>query len=236
MTALRISEVAARTGVPSTTLRYYEQAGLLAADRTPSGYRVYDERAVEQLQFISAAKRLQLSLGSIRELLPAWQDESCRTVKELLRPMVSSRLSKAERDMDDLRDLADGLRERLGQLDALPDRDHRCDPSCASFDAEPAVPTPVACSLTGGDHAERVIRWQRLLRAATITPLPLGITASLSLSARVEIVDLVAAEQECCPFLAFRLEFLGDVVALSVTAPDEAALRFVRALVADAHP
>ncbi|WP_256256151.1 MerR family DNA-binding transcriptional regulator [Streptomyces sp. MUSC 14] len=43
MTALRISQLAARSGVPATTLRFYEGAGLLPADRTPSGYRVYGE-------------------------------------------------------------------------------------------------------------------------------------------------------------------------------------------------
>ncbi|MGU3500710.1 MerR family DNA-binding transcriptional regulator [Mycobacterium sp. C31M] len=43
MTDMRISQLAARSGVPATTLRYYESAGLLRAGRTAAGYRIYDE-------------------------------------------------------------------------------------------------------------------------------------------------------------------------------------------------
>jgi DNA-binding transcriptional MerR regulator len=55
VTSLRISELATRTGVPATTLRFYETAGLLPAERTASGYRVYGEDAVQRLSFISSA-------------------------------------------------------------------------------------------------------------------------------------------------------------------------------------
>lgn len=62
MSGMRISQLAERSGVPATTLRYYESAGLLAADRTPAGYRVYDDAAVERLAFIRAAKQVGLPL------------------------------------------------------------------------------------------------------------------------------------------------------------------------------
>ncbi|MFD5036597.1 MerR family DNA-binding transcriptional regulator [Streptomyces sp. NPDC058377] len=45
---MRISQLAERSGVPATTLRFYAGAGLLPADRTPAGYRVYGEDAVER--------------------------------------------------------------------------------------------------------------------------------------------------------------------------------------------
>ncbi|MGW7750765.1 MerR family DNA-binding transcriptional regulator [Streptomyces violaceusniger] len=47
MRTMRISQLAERSGVPATTLRFYESAGLLPADRTPHGYRSYREDAVE---------------------------------------------------------------------------------------------------------------------------------------------------------------------------------------------
>ncbi|MFI0729343.1 MerR family transcriptional regulator [Streptomyces sp. NPDC021225] len=55
---MRISQLAERSGVPATTLRYYESAGLLAADRSPADYRLYGEEAVERLAFIGSAKHL----------------------------------------------------------------------------------------------------------------------------------------------------------------------------------
>ncbi|MCO6005412.1 MerR family DNA-binding transcriptional regulator [Actinoallomurus purpureus] len=46
MTSPRISQLAKRSGVPATTLRFYETAGLPPADRTSAGYRLYGEDAV----------------------------------------------------------------------------------------------------------------------------------------------------------------------------------------------
>jgi DNA-binding transcriptional MerR regulator len=245
MNEIPISELAAQSGVPSTTLRYYEQIGLLAADRTPSGYRIYDERAVERVRFIIAAKRMQLSLDSVGELLPAWETEPCRSVKARLRPMVSSRLTDAEQDIAALNDLAAELRSGLERLDALPERDDGCDPSCAFLDVAPtsvelasdgggcgaAGDTAArACSLTGADRAERIARWHSLLASAQLTTIHLGVICSLPVELRGELVELVAAEQQCCPFLSFRLDFLGSCVDLHITAPREDALPFIEAL------
>ncbi|WP_405801709.1 MerR family transcriptional regulator [Streptomyces sp. NBC_01506] len=66
---MRISQFAERCGVPATTLCFCEGAGLLLADRTPSGYRTFGEEAVERLAFIGAAKHLGLPLEEIGELL-----------------------------------------------------------------------------------------------------------------------------------------------------------------------
>lgn len=247
MTKLRISELADQSGVPSTTLRYYEQVGLLPADRTPSGYRVYDDEAVERLRFIGAAKRMQLSLDSIRDLLRTWQDQSCRNVKAQLRPLVSGRLAETEQAISALNDLATVLRSGLDRLHALPDREHACDPSCAFLDNAAPLPTqpvdeacacdsedPVfACSLSAQDHGERTARWQAVLAHTPIERVALGITALVSVDALTELVELVTAEQECCPFLDFQLNFQGRVVELRLTAPNEAAVPFVHALVPD---
>jgi DNA-binding transcriptional MerR regulator len=44
---MKISELASRTGTTTKTLRFYEDAGLLPEpDRTPNGYRVYDDGAI----------------------------------------------------------------------------------------------------------------------------------------------------------------------------------------------
>ena len=67
---MRIGEVAERCGVNTTTIRYYETAGLLPEpDRTPSGYRDYDDATVARLGFIRAAQTIGLHLGEIREVL-----------------------------------------------------------------------------------------------------------------------------------------------------------------------
>ena len=64
-----ISEVARRSGVPARTLRYYEEIGLLRPERTPSGYREYNERVFDRLTFIRSAQALGLSLAEIRGIV-----------------------------------------------------------------------------------------------------------------------------------------------------------------------
>jgi len=75
----RIGEVAEQTGFPPSTLRYYEDEGLLPApDRTAAGHRVYGERHLRRLQFMARAKRLGLTLEEIADLADAWDTRECR--------------------------------------------------------------------------------------------------------------------------------------------------------------
>lgn len=73
---MRISQLAEHCGVPAPTLRFNESAGLLPADRSPAGYRLYGEDAVERLAFIGAAKHLGLHPHRIRRDL-------CRRIDRL---------------------------------------------------------------------------------------------------------------------------------------------------------
>jgi len=70
MTAMKIGEVAKRSGTGIETIRYYEREGLLLEpQRRRSGYRQYDESSVERLEYIRRAKELGFTLAEIRELL-----------------------------------------------------------------------------------------------------------------------------------------------------------------------
>jgi len=67
---MRIGVLAERTGVTTKTVRYYESIGLVAEpQRTPSGYREYDDDAVERLRFIRDAQSSGLSLSEIQSVL-----------------------------------------------------------------------------------------------------------------------------------------------------------------------
>lgn len=70
MNFVRIGELAERSGVEATTIRYYEVIGLLPKpERTLAGYRDYEEKAAIRLRFIRAAQSVGLTLGEIREVL-----------------------------------------------------------------------------------------------------------------------------------------------------------------------
>ncbi len=84
-TRMTIGRAAETLGLPISTLRYYEREGLLSpTDRSRSGYRLYDDAAVERLAFIRSAQAVGFTLEDIRGLLRLDEDSSCKEVQELL--------------------------------------------------------------------------------------------------------------------------------------------------------
>ncbi|GIW95550.1 MAG: heavy metal-responsive transcriptional regulator [Pirellulaceae bacterium] len=107
-----IGQLAQGAGVPISTVRYYERAGLLSpVDRTNANYRVYDEQSLERLQFIRAAQRTGFALDDVRQLLDL-QDEgasACRDVQQI----IGSRLAEIEARLRDLRHIQRVLKRAL---------------------------------------------------------------------------------------------------------------------------
>jgi DNA-binding transcriptional MerR regulator len=62
---LTIGKVCKRLNVSAHTARYYERIGLIEVDRSPSGHRIYDQRAVDRLDFLV---RMRTSGMGIAEL------------------------------------------------------------------------------------------------------------------------------------------------------------------------
>ena len=66
---MTIGEVAERSGVATSALRFYEDRGLLDAERTGSGHRRYPRAVLRRVAFIVFAQRVGLTLEEIREEL-----------------------------------------------------------------------------------------------------------------------------------------------------------------------
>jgi MerR family transcriptional regulator, redox-sensitive transcriptional activator SoxR len=62
---LTIGEVAERSGMATSALRFYEQRGLLHAERTASGQRRYRREVLRRIAFVRMAQRVGLSLEEI---------------------------------------------------------------------------------------------------------------------------------------------------------------------------
>jgi DNA-binding transcriptional MerR regulator len=108
---MQIGQLAAATGVPVRTIRFYEDKGILPPPpRTPAGYRDYDHQAFTRLRFLRSAQDAGLTLAEIRSIL------AIRTRGEA--PCVHTRgLLKAKRDeiADRLKHLQE-LQSELGRL------------------------------------------------------------------------------------------------------------------------
>ena len=114
---MKIGELAGEAGCDVQTVRFYEREGLLDEPvREESGYRRYDERALEKLRFLRHCRSLDMPLSEVRQLLAfaAQPEQSCGQVNELLDrhiDLVKQRLSalKAlEKQLVALRRTCDG--------------------------------------------------------------------------------------------------------------------------------
>jgi Hg(II)-responsive transcriptional regulator len=101
---MRIGDVAARAGVNTQTLRYYERRGILGEPkRSASGYREYPTDTVRLIRFIKRAQELGFTLAEIEELITLRHTTPKRRAK--VRELAAAKM----RDID----------EKLARLQAM---------------------------------------------------------------------------------------------------------------------
>lgn len=102
MARYTISQLAQAVGVPTTTLRYYERAGLLhPEDRSQGNYRLYSDESLQRLKFIRAAQAIGFTLDDVKRLMGRNDGKplSCCDVQ----PLIAERLAEIDRRLKDLR-------------------------------------------------------------------------------------------------------------------------------------
>jgi DNA-binding transcriptional MerR regulator len=107
-----IGALARAAEVPTTTVRYYERAGLLPPEaRSAGNYRSYSDRSLDRLRFIRAAQANGFTLDDVKRLLQ-FQDgdlDPCGEVQSL----IEARLGDLEERLDQLRTVRTVLRSSL---------------------------------------------------------------------------------------------------------------------------
>lgn len=118
---LKIGEVAKLSGVGIEALRFYERQGLVSpSTRSESGYRLYGEDALEQLDFVRRSQALGFSLAEIAAIVAESRAgrTPCSTVRELVRQRIrelDERLAELKRSRRELVKTLEGW-ESLGDV------------------------------------------------------------------------------------------------------------------------
>jgi len=122
-----IGDAAKASGVSAKMIRHYEAIGLIdTAQRTDAGYRMYDGRDVQVLQFIHRSRALGFSLEQIRTLLALWQDKH-RASKDV-RAMAEQHIAELDEKIANLQ----AMRRTLEKLATQCHGDER--PDCPILD------------------------------------------------------------------------------------------------------
>ncbi|MGN2637512.1 MerR family transcriptional regulator [Nocardia takedensis] len=91
-----IGELSARTGTPRRLLRYYEEQGLLVAERCQNGYRNYPEGCVNRVLQVRGLLDSGLPTRIIKQILPCINDPRAIHVSDATPETIA--LLEAERD------------------------------------------------------------------------------------------------------------------------------------------
>ena len=147
---LTIGQVAARSGLAPSAIRFYEAEGLIRAARTPGGHRAFPRYVLRRLAFIASAQRVGLTLREVADALADLPPDRAPT------KAAWARLSRRwQHDLD----------ERIGELEKLRDALTSCIgcgclslTTCRLFNTDDAAAArgPGARYLLGDDPEEVV--------------------------------------------------------------------------------
>jgi MerR family redox-sensitive transcriptional activator SoxR len=105
---LTIGDLAARSGVAPSALRFYEREGLIRATRTGGNQRRYERAELRRVAFIRIAQQIGISLDEIREALRSLPENRTPTKADWAR--LSARW---RRRLDERIALMERLRDQL---------------------------------------------------------------------------------------------------------------------------
>ncbi len=133
---MNIGQASEHSGLPAKTIRYYEEIGLVLADRMDNGYRAYDEAHIHKLRFLKRARSLGFGVEECRQLLSLYEDKNRSSAD--VKAMAETRLDEIDRKIEDLKDLRD-------TLSTLVDACHGDDrPDCPILEGLSAAPSDQA--------------------------------------------------------------------------------------------
>jgi DNA-binding transcriptional MerR regulator len=229
MTGLTIGQLARRSGVPTRTIRFWSDEGVLPeTDRTAGGYRRYDAAAVARLDLVRTLRELGMGLDAVRAVL-----DRSRTVDEVAAAHVRAiddhiralrvqravctllaRGARTEREtalMNDLARLSAAQRQQM--IDEFVD---------ATFDGtDPAAPgagiagamRSLPASLPDEPTTEQVEAWVELAE----------LVGDESFRARVREMAVAATPIDAAPDAALVVEHCGAALAAGIEPGSPAA-------------
>ncbi len=97
---MNIGTASEKSGLPPKTIRYYEEIGLIRADRRMNGYRDYSEKDVRRLHFVHRARDLGFSVEECRQLLSLYDDETRESAE--VKAIAQTKLKEIENRIAEL--------------------------------------------------------------------------------------------------------------------------------------
>ena len=108
---MNVREAAERSVLPSKTIRYYDDIGLVVPDRRNDGYRDYDNQSVQKLAFLKRARQLGFSIDDCRQLLSLYEDKDRASAD--VKALAETHLAEIDKRLAELEHLRGTLKHLI---------------------------------------------------------------------------------------------------------------------------
>lgn len=134
---MNIGSASAQSGLPAKTIRYYEDIGLVAPQRSKNGYRDFSDSDLHKLAFVQRARSLGFSIEECRALLSLYDDHSRASAD--VKALAQAHLAQIENKIAGLQAMHETLAELV----------HKCHgdtrPDCPILDGLAGDTSPGGC-------------------------------------------------------------------------------------------
>lgn len=104
---MNIGQAAKKSRLPVKTIRYYEEIGLVNANRSDNGYRQYGDLEIHKLRFVQRARSLGFSVEDCRALLSLYEDRNRASAE--VRAIARNHLNAIDTKISELQNLRNVL-------------------------------------------------------------------------------------------------------------------------------
>ncbi|MCH2324384.1 MAG: Zn(2+)-responsive transcriptional regulator [Pseudomonadota bacterium] len=123
---LKISQLAAKTGLSVHTIRFYEKYGLISAsERSEAGYRYYNDVDIRRAQFVKTARNIGFSLEDISQLLSIRVDKTSHSCQEVT-DITQHKLDEVNARLEELQSMQNTLEILLESCCGGPENATHC--------------------------------------------------------------------------------------------------------------
>ncbi|MGB7287006.1 MAG: Cu(I)-responsive transcriptional regulator [Salaquimonas sp.] len=105
---MNIGNVSSATGLPSKTIRYYEEIELVTPARAENGYRDYSDNDIHRLTFVQRARSLGFSIEECRHLLSLYDDKHRASAD--VKALATEKIAQIDKKLLELKSLRSTLK------------------------------------------------------------------------------------------------------------------------------
>lgn len=114
-----IKQMAKLSGISTDSLRYYDKLGIISPKRNENGYRMYDEKDLFHLQYVTVMKYARFSLAEIKTIIGLFSNEPSQACNDMCKSILSSKVEIVSQIIGNYQNILQLLKKLIPMIDCM---------------------------------------------------------------------------------------------------------------------